>query len=241
MADAAAAWQARTLLRAAASATLATERGEQPFASLVTVACAPDLSVLMLLSSLSEHTRQLKANPRCAIMVVGEATDTNPQTAPRLTVTGQAGSAEEPALRARWLARHPYAGFYAGLGDFRIFRMTIEGGHFIGGFASAHRLRQGDLAPDPGAVDAVAGAEASIIAHMNEDHADAIATMAGSPGWRMTTVDVDGCDLAQGESVRRIAWSAPVADAGGVRAELVHLARRDLASAPASKPRGVAP
>ena len=46
----------------------------------------------------------------------------------------------------------------------------------------------------------------------------------GSPGaWRMVAADVDGCDLALGERVVRIAWSAPVADAGGVRAELIQL------------------
>ncbi len=43
--------------------------------------------------------------------------------------------------------------------------------------------------------------------------------------WRMVAVDVDGCDLADGERVVRIHWSAPVADAGGVRRELVRLAR----------------
>jgi hypothetical protein len=37
---------------------------------------------------------------------------------------------------------------------------------------------------------------------------------------------VDGCLLALGEQVRRIAWSAPVADADGVRAELIALLRR---------------
>jgi hypothetical protein len=41
----------------------------------------------------------------------------------------------------------------------------------------------------------------------------------------MVAVDVDGCDLAQGERVVRVAWSAPVVDAGGVWAELVRLAR----------------
>ena len=41
----------------------------------------------------------------------------------------------------------------------------------------------------------------------------------------MVTVDVDGCDLAQGERVIRVHWSAPVTDAGGVRRELIRLAR----------------
>ena len=41
----------------------------------------------------------------------------------------------------------------------------------------------------------------------------------------MVGADVDGTDLADGERVIRVDWSAPVADAGGVRHELVRLYR----------------
>ena len=76
------AWQSRQLLRAARAGVLATQKDGQPFASLVTPACAPDGSILMFLSTLSEHTRQLRAEPRCSLMVMGQATAANPQTAP---------------------------------------------------------------------------------------------------------------------------------------------------------------
>ncbi|HET6194599.1 MAG TPA: pyridoxamine 5'-phosphate oxidase family protein, partial [Acetobacteraceae bacterium] len=66
MADESPAWQARVLLRAARAGTLATSIDGQPFASLVTPATAPDLSVLLFLSALSEHTRHLRQEPRCA-------------------------------------------------------------------------------------------------------------------------------------------------------------------------------
>jgi hypothetical protein len=60
--------------------------------------------------------------------------------------------------------------------------------------------------------------------HCNRDHPDALATIAGSAEpWRMVVVDVDGCDLAVGERVVRIHWSAPVTDATGVRRELIRL------------------
>src|SRR5471030_3333634 len=108
------AFEARKLLRAARSGTLATAAdGGQPFASLVTPACAPDLSVLLLLSNLSEHTRHLRAEPRCSILVCGTAEGANPQTAPRVTVTGTAQIADDPGLKARYLAVHPYASLYA--------------------------------------------------------------------------------------------------------------------------------
>lgn len=226
MAEAAAVWQARALLRAAKAGTLATSTEGQPFASLVTPACAPDLSVLLLLSSLSEHTRQLRTEPRCAVMVVGDPDGLNPQTAPRLTVVGRAEPVGDPALKARWVARHPYAAFYAGFTDFTLFRVALTGGHFIGGFASAYRLRQADLTPDPDAVAAISAAERSIIEHLNDDHTGAMDRIAASgTGWRMVAVDVDGCDLALDEEIRRVTWSAPVSDAGGVRTELVRLAK----------------
>ena len=115
--------EARRLLRGARVGTLATSAtGGQPFASLVTPACAPDLSVLLLLSNLSEHTRHLRADPRCALLVAGPPETANPQTAPRLTVTGEAMRADDPALKARWLALHPYAACT------RISRISASGG-----------------------------------------------------------------------------------------------------------------
>ena len=221
---------ARALLRAARAGTLATSGDGQPFASLVTPAAAPDGSVLLLLSGLSEHTRHLRDEPRCAVMVAGEPVEANPQTAPRLTVTGLAVPEPDPALKARWVALHPYAAFYAGFGDFQLWRVAPKAGLYIGGFASATRLRQADLAWDPAVVAAVAAAEPSVLAHCNDDHADALDRIAAShgadgPGWRMVACDVDGCDLAREEAVLRIPWSAPVADAGGIRTELVRLVK----------------
>ena len=221
---------ARALLRAARAGTLATSGDGQPFASLVTPAAAPDGSVLLLLSGLSEHTRHLRDEPRCAVMVAGPPVEANPQTAPRLTVTGLGAPEPDPALKARWVALHPYAAFYAGFGDFQLWRIVPKAGLYIGGFASATRLRQADLSWDPDAVAAVADAEHSVLSHCNEDHADALDLIAAAhgaegPGWRMVACDVDGCDLAREEAVLRVPWSAPVADAGGIRAELVRLTR----------------
>jgi putative heme iron utilization protein len=219
-------WQARLLLRAARAGTLATVAEGQPFATLVTPACAGDLSVLMLLSELSAHTGHLRREPRCALMVSGPAEGANPQTAPRVTVTGLAEPAPDPALKARWLALHPYAALYADFADFSLWRICPLGGLLVGGFARAARLRQADLAPDPRAVAAIAAAEADIIAHCNTDHPEAMAAIAGAQGaWTLAAVDVDGCDLVQGEEVRRFAFRAPVDGPAGVRAELVRLAR----------------
>jgi putative heme iron utilization protein len=220
-------FEARKLLRSARSATLATMAdGGQPFATLVTPACAPDLSVLLLLSDLSEHTRHLRAEPRCSLLVTGAAESLNPQTAPRVTLTGIAEVVDDPALRARYLAVHPYASLYADFGDFNLWRIRLAAALFVGGFARAARLRQTDLAPDPAAVAAITAAEAAIMTHCNNDHPGALALIAGEAGdWRMMTVDVDGATLARDEHIVRIDWQAPVADANAVRAELIRMTR----------------
>lgn len=224
------AWTARKLLRAARSGTLASAVDGQPFASLVTPACAPDLSLLLLLSDLSEHTRHLRAEPRCAVMVAGTPEGPNPQTAPRVTVTGLAEPITDDALKARWLAVHPYAALYADFADFHLWQIRPRAALFVGGFARAARLRSADLAPAPAAVATMLAAEAEIVGHCNADHADAMAAIgaqaSGTDGpWRMATADVDGCDLALEERTVRVAWAGPVSAPGEVRAELIRLAR----------------
>lgn len=233
-------FQARQLIRAAPAATLATQQDGQPFASLVTPAAAPDLSILLWLSTLSEHTRQLNREPRCALLFAGAAETANPQTAPRVTVTGLAERVEDAGLKARWLARHPYAALYAEFADFGLWRVVPQGALLVGGFARATRLRAAQLLPDPGAVAALAAAEADILAHVNADHADALAAIAagllGGPAgaWRLAAVDTEGCDLALGEEVRRLGFRRAAADADAVRLELVLAAREGRAALAAS-------
>jgi putative heme iron utilization protein len=138
-------------------------------------------------------------------------------------------------LKARWLARHPYAALYADFGDFALWRIRPVAALLVGGFARATRLRLGDLLPDPAAVAALEAAEAEILDHVNTDHPDAVAAIGegllGGPAgaWRLAAVDTDGCDLTLGESVLRLAWNAPVADPEGVRAGLVQAAREGRA------------
>lgn len=228
------AFEARRLVRMAASATLATQQDGQPFASLVTPAAASDLSPLLWLSALSEHTRHLRAEPRCALLFQGEPAEANPQTAPRVTLTGLAEpvpEAELVPLKSRWLARHPYAALYAGFADFALWRVRIGGALLVGGFARATRIRAAELAPDPRAVAVIAAVEREIIDHVNADHADAVAAIArGLLGgveteWRLVGVDVDGADLAAGNIIRRLNFSRMVSDPDEVRAQLIQAAR----------------
>lgn len=236
MASQALADTARRLIRHIRSGVLATTLPAEgshpatPFASLVTVAAAPDLAPLLWLSALAQHSRNLARNPRCSLLLAGPPATLNPQTAPRVTLIGTAARCEDSALLARWHALNPYAAGYAALTDFSLWRLSIEAVHAVSGFAAAARLEPALLVPDLAAVSALAAAEPAILAHCNTDHGpamDAIATAAGGSksGWRMAALDTDGFDLACGEELLRIDFSMPVRDPAEVRAELVRLAR----------------
>jgi len=131
---------AAALLLAARAGTLATLNKGMPHASLVTPAVDRDGLPILLLSGLAAHTRHLRADPACALLVTGSTTDENPQTAPRLNLTGIAREVPADGVRAHYLAAHPYAARYVGFSDFSFWKIFIISAQYIGGFASASQL-----------------------------------------------------------------------------------------------------
>ncbi|HYP63133.1 MAG TPA: pyridoxamine 5'-phosphate oxidase family protein [Acidocella sp.] len=136
---------AAALLRRARCAMLATVHEGQPYASLVTPALDTDGAPVLLLSGLAAHTRHLRANPACALLFTGQAVDENPQTTPRLTLTGTARPVAADEVKMRYLQIHPYAASYAGFGDFSFWKITVSTSQYIGGFGNAGLLEYSAL------------------------------------------------------------------------------------------------
>lgn len=208
----------RQVVRAARKAALATSlaggRDNHPYVSLVTLAFDHDLSPILLLSRLADHTRNLLADGRAALLLDGTDGLANPQTGPRVTLTGRVAEDGDPRLRRRFLARHPGAELYAGFGDFAIWRMTVERAHFVGGFGRAVWF-DAPLVPEDEAAF-VAAAEEGALVEINDAHAALVAALAAQAGgdgamaWRLAGIDPDGCELGAGEAVLRLAFdSAP--------------------------------
>lgn len=224
----------RSLVRLARSASLGTalaKDGSRPYVSFVTTACDVDGSPLLLLSRLSDHTRNLDADPRASLLFENASHLENPQSGPRVSLVGKIVASDNPRHIRRFLARHPAAERYAGFGDFGFYRFAVDRAHLVGGFAQARWVDGRDLALDSGTVAAIAGCEESVLAHMNEDHGEALRLYAnvllGRPGrrWRMIGLDPDGFDLRLGRrTVARLDFTTPVTDAGAVRQALVELA-----------------
>jgi hypothetical protein len=228
---------AKNLLRAVRAGALATidRNTGHPFGSLVNVATDSDGSPLILISRLSSHTANLEADGRASVLLA-TAGKGDPLAHPRLTVLGRFAkiprdAADEARLRRRFLARHPKAELYAGFADFALWRMTVASAHLNAGFARAADLTATDVMTDVSDARDLLEAEVSAVAHMNDDHADAVALYAirllrATAGpWRMTGIDPDGLDLACGDAVLRLQFPQRVTAAGQLREVFAHLAK----------------
>ncbi len=245
---------ARHLLRTIRAGALATcdgARDGHPLATLVSLATAIDGAPLLLLSQLSAHRTNLERDPRASLLLAARGKG-DPLAHPRLSLIGRVQRLDDAdraaRARSRFLARHPKAKLYADFSDFAWFRMEVEAGHLNGGFARAAALTRDDLILDLTGAGALLAAHDGAVAHMNEDHADALALyatrLAGAgadladagedgdgesvPGgvWRATGLDPEGLDLACGDRCTRIPFPTPVTTPDALRAVLVDLARK---------------
>ncbi|HEY3910616.1 MAG TPA: pyridoxamine 5'-phosphate oxidase family protein [Stellaceae bacterium] len=200
---------ARNLVRRCERAALATSLRGAPYASLVLVAADLDASPLLLLSDLAQHSRNIAFEPRVSLLIDGTGRDPEPLAGPRLTVLGRAEASVDPRLAARFVARHPSSTAYAGFADFRLYRVAVERGHLVAGFGRIEWLAGGELLLGAD-TRALAAAEPSLLAQLNEEHAETVALcMRRLPGhakssWRIVGIDPEGIDLRNNQQAARL-------------------------------------
>src|SRR6185436_4227116 len=170
-----------------------------------------DLSPILLLSDLAEHSKAIATDPRVSLLFDGTGGLAQPLTGPRVTLLGRAIKTGDERLKQRFLRHHPDAGMYAGFGDFNVYKVALERTHLVGGFGKIRWIAPAELLAVP-PLPELAESEAGIVSQMNEDHADAVQLYAtrllGRAGaaWTMVGIDRDGLDLRQGGEVARLAF-----------------------------------
>jgi putative heme iron utilization protein len=230
---------ARGLMRGCGQATLATHHAGQdaslvgwPVPTLVLVGFDLDATPLLLISRLAEHTRNLEGDPRCGLLFDGTGGHADTLTGPRLSLLGRAVRDGDERRLARFIARHPSASAYAGFADFALWRVEAKRGHMVAGFGRIRAIPPEQLRLAPADWTELAEAEADIVSHMNDDHADAVqlyaTTLLGQPAgdWRITGIDPEGCDLRDGTQSARLSFGRRVRDAESARGELVRLVKK---------------
>lgn len=226
--------EARALLLDGYQGVLSTHSKEMPGYPFGSVApyCLDDAGrPLLLISELAQHTKNLRADPRCAFIVVTHGEDI--QANARLTLVGEcrplADAADIEAAAARYYRFFPDAIDFHRIHDFRFFRLEPVRCRYIGGFGRIHWV---EPAPVLLANPFAGAAEAGIVEHMNQDHADALAHYCRQAGLApegralaMAGIDAEGIHLRLDARIVRLAFRAPVATPGQAREALVAMAR----------------
>lgn len=232
-----AAEQARTIAAAGNAATLATLTADgDPWASLVAYGLLGGAPVLCV-SNLAEHGRNLANDPRASLSIVTTSADTDPLATGRITLAGVVETPlgnDQDAARAAYLGAVPAARFYIDYSDFTLWMLRVERIRWVGGYGRMDSASGADYlaaAPDP-----VTPAAARAIAHLNADHADALAAMARAFGGYpdaneavCTGIDRYGLDARvhtpRGIAYTRVGFPEPLTSAEQLRSVTAELAR----------------
>jgi hypothetical protein len=232
-----AAEQARTIAAATNAATLATLTADgDPWASFVAYGLLGGMPVLCV-SNLAEHGRNLAGDPRASLSIVAASGDTDPLAGSRITLAGvvaQPTPTEADEARAAYLNAVPAARYYLDFSDFTLWVLRVQRVRWVGGYGrmdSATGDQYAAASPDP-----VAPASARALAHLNADHADALAAMARAFGGYPDTdtavctgVDRYGLDLRvhtpRGVAYARVGFPVRLDSADQLRSAAAELAR----------------
>lgn len=235
-----AAEEARTIVAGSTVGTLASLTGDgSPWASVVTYGLVGEGTPVLCVSRLALHGRNLASDARASLAVaapVGDGVD--PSDSGRVTLAGtveQPTGAELDEARAAYEAAVPSAAVFAAFDDFAFWLLRIRKVRWVGGFG---RMSSADAesyaAADP---DPVAPHADFAVAHLNDDHEDALLDMARAiaghtDATAATCLRADryGLDLdvatPRGRALARVGFAEPATAPDGLRAATVELARR---------------
>ncbi|WP_233560073.1 HugZ family pyridoxamine 5'-phosphate oxidase [Oleomonas cavernae] len=223
---------ARDLVRRTPTAALAVTLGDgSPYASLVLAATDHGGQPLLFISRLAEHTRALEADPRASLLFDGTVGLADRLTGARVSLVGRLARDDDPWLKERFFRRHPAAEIYRDFADFSLWRMVVERAHLVAGFGRIHWIDGGAFVLNAAQYAALQEGEAGVVAHMNEDHLDAIALYAtqllgeADADWRISGVDPEGIDLIAGDRRSRLRFPSHVSSVMEVRTRLVELVK----------------
>lgn len=249
--SASAAIAARALMRRAAAGVLATQSVAvegYPLGSVVPFVLTPDGRCVVYVSRIAQHTKNFEQDRRASLTVVEadlSGRDGDPQAFGRVSVLGDAcrlEGAELEAARARYETFFPESRGHSGVHDFDYWAIAPVRIRYIGGFGAIHWIdREAFCLPT---AEWQAG-EGGIVAHMNEDHRDAMAVIwqqkRGAPATTeggaleaepaMLAGDPEGFHMRWGAETAYVPFAVYCETALEVRKEMVRLTQEARAAA----------
>ncbi|MFM2396752.1 MAG: hypothetical protein RLZZ144_2 [Pseudomonadota bacterium] len=208
--------QARQLLRAhryGALSTLSKKFDGHPFASITPYFTDFDGSLLILISGLAEHTKNIQHDARVSL-ITHDQHDPQIQTQGRVTVLGNATKVDDRDLTAqRYLRYFPEAARYLDMQDFQFYRIVPQAIRFIGGFGNIHWVKAHDYLLR--AYDLMRQEENLL--QQSSGFLDEMVHRKNLPAFasgeiQLVGVDADGFDIRQNEQIQRLDFPELVTD-----------------------------
>jgi putative heme iron utilization protein len=207
-----------------------------PFGSVTPYCLDRNFIPNILISSIAQHTKNIKADPKVSLLISETGTQTNKQALSRLTYIGEAQRVEDDGdIKKRYISYFPAAATYFKTHDFAFYRINPVRLRFIGGFGKIYWIEKADLSlQNIFPVDD----ELKIVEHMNQDHRHnlkdyvrfylGLESMEGD-ALRMTGLDQFGFDLSLNEVKHRIDFKAPLESPAQTRSVFVEMAKASAA------------
>jgi putative heme iron utilization protein len=151
-------------------------------------------------------------------------------------MVGTAAVTDDPNARRRYLDRQPEAEMFAGFADFSFYQMKLKSVHLVAGFGRIVDLKPADVLTATEDAGELLAAESEVLAHMNEDHAEACRLYAtkllGAPdgAWRCVGCDPEGLELQLDRMALRLPFPQPVHAPDVLRQMLKQLAEQARAA-----------
>ena len=221
---------ARQMLRAhryGALSTLSKKFDGHPFGSITPYMVDHDGSLLILISGLAEHTKNILSDSRVSL-ITHDQNDPHIQTQGRVTLVGNATlDPERESCGKRYLRYFPEAQTYFDMSDFNFFRIVPFAIRYIGGFGDIHWVKADNyrLPSYP-----LISEETALMSEFDTEQRNALARSIGSADAKeigLIGVDCDGFDLRSDGKICRSDFAEVVLDSAQARAAILAQANKN--------------
>ncbi|MBU2979796.1 DUF2470 domain-containing protein [Alteromonas sp. C1M14] len=220
--------EAKHLCRRQHSGVLGTQSTSMPgypFGSIVPFVMDHHGDVLIYISDIALHTRNLKADNKVSLTIF-DATEADSQANARVTIMGNAELADSEDNERLYFQLFPQARTYQQTHDFHFYKIKTVRVRYIGGFGKIHWIDANTWHTPPAQWHE---SSQSMIDHMNQDHQDAMGEIlrhyanVKSTTIAMISVFAEGAHyLTDEQKITFIPFEEPCTDAMSIRKALVN-------------------
>jgi len=213
--------------RYGALSTLSKKFDGHPFGSITPYLVDHDGSLLILISGLAEHTKNILGDSRVSL-ITHDQYNPHIQTQGRVTLVGNATfDPDRERCGIRYLSYFPEAQTYFDMPDFNFFRIVPFSIRYIGGFGDIHWVKADNyrLPSYP-----LISKESALLDEFDAAQRSALARSVGVADAKEVTligVDCDGFDLRADDRVYRSDFAEVVLDVSQARAAIQALANKN--------------